>query len=144
MRFSSRDMARLGLLMLNKGSWNGQRIIPAEWVHYSTTLVTPFHDINPSFLRNYGSPERWGYSGALWWVWDTPAYPGGIYTAAWQGSFTAQGAGGTYITVFPACDMVIVHLVDIDKNDNAFVAPSSYTAMIAMAMNSYCGEKCLP
>ena len=144
MRLSARDMARLGLVMLDKGKWNGQQIIPAEWVRYSTTLVTPFRDINPSFLRNYGSPERWGYSGALWWVWDNPAYTGDIYTGPWQGAFTAQGAGGTYISVFPAGDMVIVHQVDIDKRPKAFVMPSSYTAMIAMVMNSYCGDACTP
>ncbi len=143
MRLSTRDMARLGLLMLDKGKWRTQQIIPAEWVQYSTNLVTPFRDINPSFLRNYGSPERWGYSGALWWVWDNPAYPGGIYTGPWQGAFTAQGAGGTYISVFPAGNMVIVHLVDIDKNAKAFVTPSSYTAMISMVMNSFCGEDCV-
>jgi CubicO group peptidase (beta-lactamase class C family) len=143
MRLSARDMARLGLLMLDKGKWNGQRIIPDEWVKYSTTLVTPFRDINPSFLRNYGSPERWGYSGALWWVWDAPAYTGGVYTGPWQGAFTAQGAGGTYITVFPAGAMVIVHQVDIDKNPKAFVSPSSYTAMISIVMNSFCGDDCL-
>lgn len=144
MRLSTRDLARLGLLMLDKGKWNGQQIIPAEWVQYSTTLVTPFRDINPSFLRNYGSPERWGYSGALWWVWDDPAYTGGIYTGPWQGAFTAQGAGGTYISVFPAGNVVIVHLVDIDKNAKAFVTPSSFTAMISLVMNSYCGDDCVP
>ena len=144
MRLSTRDMARLGLLMLDKGKWNSEQIIPAEWVQFSTTLVTPFRELNPSFLRNYGSPERWGYSGALWWVWDNPAYPGEIYTGPWQGAFTAQGAGGTYVSVFPAGDMVIAHLVDIDKNAKAFVNPSSYTAMISMIMNSFCGEDCVP
>ena len=142
MRLSARDMARLGLLMLNKGNWAGKQIIPSEWVLYSTTLVTPFRDINPSFLRNYGSPEQWGYSGALWWVWDTPAYPSGVYTGPWQGAYTAQGAGGTYITVFPAGDMLVVHQVDIDKNPKAFVSPSSYTAMIAILMNSFCDQSC--
>ncbi|MDQ2842769.1 MAG: beta-lactamase family protein [Acidobacteriota bacterium] len=142
MRLSTRDMARLGLLMLNKGKWNSKQVIPANWVHYSTTLVTPFRDLSPSFLRNYGSPERWGYGAALWWVWDTPAYPGNVYTGPWQGAYTAMGAGGTFITVFPAGDMLMIHQVDIDKNPKASVSPSSYTAMIAMVMNSFCDESC--
>jgi CubicO group peptidase (beta-lactamase class C family) len=142
MRLSARDMARLGLVMLNKGKWKDQQIIPADWVRYSTTLVTPFRDINPSGLRNYGSPERWGYSGALWWVWDSPINPGNVYTGPWQGAYTAQGAGGTFITVFPAGDMLVVHQVDIDKNPKASVSPSSYTAMIAMLMNSFCDQNC--
>jgi len=106
--------------------------------------MTPFGDINPSGLRNYGSPERWGYSGALWWVWDSPINPGNVYTGPWQGAYTAQGAGGTFITVFPAGDMLIVRQVDIDKNPKASVSPSSYTAMISMLMNSFCDQSCPP
>lgn len=32
LRLRSNDMARLGLLMLNQGRWNGQQIVPASWV----------------------------------------------------------------------------------------------------------------
>ncbi|MEA2261461.1 MAG: integrase/recombinase XerD, partial [Acidobacteriaceae bacterium] len=59
MRLSTRDMARLGLLMLNQGKWSNKQVIPSDWVRYMTTLVTPFRDINPSGLRRYGFPERW-------------------------------------------------------------------------------------
>ena len=142
MRLSARDMARLGLLMLDKGKWNGKQIIPEDWVNYSTSLATPFRDLNPSFLRNYASPERWGYSAALWWVWDAPDTLGGSYLGPWQGAYSAMGAGGTYITVFPGWDTVIVHQVDIDKNPKASVFPSSYTAMLGMIANSYCGHSC--
>ena len=33
-----------------------------------------------------------------------------------QGAYTAMGTGGTFITVLPNRDMVVVHQVDIDKN----------------------------
>jgi CubicO group peptidase (beta-lactamase class C family) len=71
MYLSTRDMARLGLLMLDSGSWNGKQFIPSDWVHYMTSVITPFRDINPTGFRNEGEPERWGY-GLLWWVWDDP------------------------------------------------------------------------
>lgn len=141
MRLSTRDMARLGLLMLDHGRWNRKQIIPADWIQRITTMVTPFRDINPSFLRNYGDLGRWGY-GLLWWVWDAPLNPGGVYTGPLQGAYSAMGAGGTFITVFPGWDTVVVHQVDIDKNPKAQVMPSSYMAMLAMLMNSYCGDEC--
>ena len=107
---STRDMARMGLLMLDGGKWNGKEIIPNDWVRYSTTLLTPFHDVHPNQMRNDGEPSRWGY-GTMWWVWDAPAFPGGIYTGFMQGAYSAMGSGGTYITVLPARDMVVVHQV---------------------------------
>jgi CubicO group peptidase (beta-lactamase class C family) len=141
MRLSARDMARLGLLMLDHGSWNGKQIIPADWVRRTTTLITPFHDINPTGLRNYAEPERWGY-GLLWWVWDDPPNPGGVYSGPFQGAYTAAGAGGTFITVFPGWDAVVAHRVDIDANPKAMVTPSSYIAILSMLANSYCGDHC--
>lgn len=141
MRLSARDMARLGLLMLDHGAWNGKQIIPADWVTHITTLLTPFRDINPSGLRNYGDLGRWGY-GYLWWVWDAPSNLGGPYIGPLQGAYSAMGAGGTFISVFPAADTVVVHQVDIDKNPKAQVQLSSYMSMLGMLMNSYCGDTC--
>ena len=141
MYLSTRDMARLGLLMLDCGQWNGKTIISCDWAHYSTYLHTPFRDINPTGFRNYGEPERWGY-GLLWWVWDEPAFIGSAYIGFLQGAYTAAGTGGTYITVLPAKDMVVVHQVDIDKDYRASVSPSSYIAILSMIANANCGDHC--
>jgi CubicO group peptidase (beta-lactamase class C family) len=141
MYLSTRDMARLGLLMLDYGVWNGKQIIPGDWVRYMTSVITPFRDINPAGMRNYGEPERWGY-GLLWWVWDQPTFPGYAYTGFLQGAYTAAGSGGTFITVLPSRDMVVVHQVDIDKNTHASVSPSSYIAILSMIANAYCDTKC--
>ena len=141
MFLSTRDMARLGLLMLDYGVWNGKVIFPGDWVRYTTSLITPFSDINPTGMRNGGEPGRWGY-GLLWWVWDAPMYPGNIYIGFLQGAYSAMGTGGQYITVLPARDMVVVHQVDIDKNSRASVSPSSYMAMLSMLANSKCDSEC--
>jgi len=141
MYLSTRDMARLGLLMLDMGSWNGKTVIPADWVGYMTSLVTSFKDVHPYAFQNAGEPGRWGF-GSAWWVWDQPAFPGGVYTGFLQGAYAAMGSGGTFITVLPAKDMVVVHKVDIDQNEHAFVSPSSYIAMLAMIANSACGDSC--
>jgi CubicO group peptidase (beta-lactamase class C family) len=144
MSLSTRDMARLGLLMLNKGRWNGKQLIPADWVNTITSTVTPSRDIHPDSLRNGFDPARWGY-GYLWWVWDYPAPPNardGDYDDFFEGAYSAMGTGGNYITVLPAFSIVVVHQVDRDINPHASVAPSSYMAMLSMVLNSYCGHDC--
>jgi CubicO group peptidase (beta-lactamase class C family) len=141
MYLSTRDMARLGLLMLDCGQWDGKTIISCEWARYSTFRHTPFRDINPTGFRNYGEPERWGY-GLLWWVWDQEYFVGDTYIGFMQGAYTAAGTGGTYITVLPALGMVVVHQVDIDRDYKADVSPSSYIAMLSMLANSWCGDNC--
>ena len=141
MYLSTRDMARLGLLMLDWGVWNGKTLVPADWVRYTTSLITPFRDINPLAMRNYGEPERWSY-GVLWWVWEQPSFPGGIAMGFMQGAYSAMGSGGQFITVLPINDMVVVHQVDIDKNPSAGVSPSSYMAMLSMIANAKCAGEC--
>lgn len=141
MYLSTRDMARLGLLMLDCGQWNGKTVISCDWARYSTILHTPFRDINPTGFRNYGEPGRWGY-GLLWWVWDEQMFTGDTYIGFLQGAYTADGTGGTYITVLPAMGMVVVHQVDIDKNSRAYVSPSSYMAILSMLANATCGDAC--
>ena len=47
MVLSTRDMARLGLLMLRQGRWRGRQLIPAEWVRRSTSVRTPLAEVNP-------------------------------------------------------------------------------------------------
>ncbi len=141
---STRDMARLGLLMLDKGAWNGKQLIPADWVRTSTSIVTPSRDIHPDFLHNGFDPARWGY-GYLWWVWDYPAPPNAVegdYDDFFQGAYSAMGTGGNYITVLPAFSIVVVHQVDRDKHPNASVMPSSYMAMLSMILNSFCFGDC--
>jgi CubicO group peptidase (beta-lactamase class C family) len=99
MWLSTRDMARLGYLMLRGGKWNGKQLIPADWVRESTVAITPISQMKPeSALKG---PFGYGY---MWWVWDGPFNSG-----AFKGAYTAMGAYGQYITVMPALDMVIAH-----------------------------------
>jgi hypothetical protein len=45
-----------------------------------------------------------------------------------------MGAGGQYVTVLPAEDMVVVHTTDIDINGRADVPSVAYDAILAMAI----------
>jgi CubicO group peptidase (beta-lactamase class C family) len=109
MWLSTRDMARVGLLMLRQGQWNGQQVVSRDWVRRMTSLVTPLNEMNPPRNRALGTGLRWGY-GCMWWVWDAPNSPGPL-----RGAFTGMGAGGQFITVLPALDMVVAHKTDMDQ-----------------------------
>jgi CubicO group peptidase (beta-lactamase class C family) len=100
MVLSTRDMARLGLLMLRQGQWRDRQIIPAEWVRRSTSVRTPLVELNRGGAVEI---DRFGY-GYLWWVWD-----GLFATGPYQGAYTSMGSYGQYITILPALDMVVAH-----------------------------------
>jgi CubicO group peptidase (beta-lactamase class C family) len=52
-------MARVGLLMLNDGNWNGDTLIPADWVELTTNIFTPTSQFNPEFQREWISMHPW-------------------------------------------------------------------------------------
>jgi len=141
MYLSTRDMARLGQLALRYGEWNGKQLVPADWIRYSTSIITPFDELNPTSLHVRGRPDRWAY-GSLWWVWDAPVFPGSTYNGPLQGAYSAMGSGGQYITVIPFEDMVIVHKVDIDKDYRADISPMGYDAILSMVLDSKCDKAC--
>lgn len=96
---STRDMARLGYLMLRRGRWEEKQIIPARWVRRSTKVTTPISEMHPEFMLS--GPLGYGY---MWWVWD-----GRSASGAYRHAYTASGAHGQWITVLPALDMVVAH-----------------------------------
>jgi len=108
MWLSARDMARIGYLMLREGNWAGKQVVPRDWARRIVSLATPLAQLYPVVQResSYGSGILWGY-GYMWWVWDSPGQGG-----AFSGSYSAQGAFGQYITVFPRRDLVVVHKTD--------------------------------
>jgi CubicO group peptidase (beta-lactamase class C family) len=140
MRISTRDLARLGLVMARDGKWRDKQIVPVEWVRYSTSLITPFARVHPDGLSVGGQPDRWGY-GAMWWVWEEPMFPGGGAMGPLQGAFTAMGANGQFVTVLPAEDVVVAHTVDFEVNGRADVSAVEYDAILAMAINARCRSK---
>ncbi len=80
----ARDMAKIGVLYLNQGRWDGRQIIPADWVKAATS----------SHIKTGGARD-YGYG---WWI---PA-PGNIIP------YEASGRGGQQISVMPSKNTVIV------------------------------------
>jgi hypothetical protein len=82
METTPRDLARIGLLMLNKGVWQGKRIVSESWVKQ---LTTPSQTLNPRY-------------GLLWWLFDNPK------------GYAALGHLDTNLYVFPEKDLIIVRM----------------------------------
>ncbi len=81
------ELAAFGQLYLQGGCWQGEQLLPAAFVAASTTAQVPG-----------GYPERVHY-GYLWWV---------SVDSAGRPAFFASGAGGQYVYVLPALDLVLV------------------------------------
>jgi CubicO group peptidase (beta-lactamase class C family) len=95
-----RDLARLGLLFLNDGVWEGERILPEGWVALSARPA-PARERGLRGVLAYGLRGFVGY-GAQLWLYDR--IPGVFSHAAYSGI----GHRGQYVTVVPAQDLVVV------------------------------------
>lgn len=100
MWFSNRDMARIGLLMLRNGKWQEKQIIPADWIEEITTQKTSYKEAqkNAPILKEDGLDLGYGY---MWWlIENTTDY-------RLKNAYSAQGALGQNITVYPEIDVVL-------------------------------------
>ena len=137
MWLSTRDMARIGLLMLRDGSWAGQQVVPREWTKRIRGVFTPFHELNPPQARSLATGNRWAY-GYMWWVWDAPNA-----TGAFGGAYTGIGAGGQFITVLPQLDMVVAHKTDVDQQSRhaprrRWVSGIEYDSILRLLLATRC------
>ncbi len=110
-----RDLGRLGLLVLNEGVINGERLFPAEVVQA---------------IRAGGDPSKFvGF----------PTIPDGSYTSQWwvfhnkHGAFAARGVHGQTIYVDPTAEMVLVRFASFPRAQNGLIDPTSLPAYQAVA-----------
>lgn len=94
LKLSGRDMAKFGYLYIKQGIWNGQSLVPKEWIDLSTAMKVL-------------TTEKELYYGYGWW--NCEVY--GLKT------YYAIGAGGQYIICTPQLDLIQVYLCE--KNSMA-------------------------
>lgn len=128
MNLSTRDMARIGYLMLREGNWAGRQIVPRHWVRESTRAITPVGEMNPE--RHRAGPFGYGY---LWWVWDGPHAVG-----AYRGAYTGLGAIGQQIAVLPALDLVVVHKTRPGQGRS--VSHGEFLGVLDLLVRARCGS----
>jgi CubicO group peptidase (beta-lactamase class C family) len=84
---TARDYARFGMLYLQDGIFNGERILPEGWVKYTTT---------PASASS-------GKYGSLFWLNHSKYYP-----AAPEDMYSCNGHDGQQIFIIPSKELVIV------------------------------------
>jgi CubicO group peptidase (beta-lactamase class C family) len=104
LRTSARDLARFGLLFLNRGRWKDQQMIRSSWVDEATSVRVPATVPDDVTLRAHGS----GAYGYNWWVngitsGGKRSLPGAPPTTFW-----AAGYGTNRCFVIREWNMVIV------------------------------------
>jgi CubicO group peptidase (beta-lactamase class C family) len=98
LKLTSRDMVKVGAMMLNKGFWNGKRIVSESWV----SLCTSPYPGNSGIKVPGEDSGKVGYA-YTWWT----------YNIAHRGAsipcYFALGWGGQKIIIIPDLDMVLVY-----------------------------------
>jgi len=92
-----RDMMKIGATFLNKGIWNGKRIVSEDWVNQSTT---PFP--GNRWMNHWD--DHWGMKG-YGYSWWTHTF---VKSAKKMDMVYAAGWGGQYIMVIPELNTVVV------------------------------------
>lgn len=83
----TRQFAKLGLLALRDGNWDGTQIVSKEWIHKATTTLA---------TKNPGYAYQWWTQGSL--AKDIPEYPD---------LYWADGLDQQKIFVIPSLDLVV-------------------------------------
>ncbi len=90
LRVQAESLAKLGILLLNRGNWNGQQLVSAEWIDQATSKQIECAATN--------TPPTDGNQGYCYQIWRSK-YPG---------SFRADGALAQYVVCVPQFDLVVV------------------------------------
>jgi CubicO group peptidase (beta-lactamase class C family) len=109
---TARDLARLALLHLNDGVWNGTRLLPEDWVKDATTPLGP----QPP------PAARQGYGRAIWLLGAAAGMP--------DGSYAFNGNRGQHAVIVPAHRLVVVRR-GVDPAGAGFDAPALARDLVA-------------
>lgn len=100
LRVPAEALAKLGVLLLNKGSWQGKQLVSANYVDQACSRIIDC-EVAPD------TTTRFGYGYQLWQT----TWPG------YGDVSMASGSYGQYVVMLPKLDMVIVILGVINDNN---------------------------
>lgn len=100
------DLAKMGLMILQKGEFNGKQIVPAEWIEAASSAQVPcvpagMNSDDAEKLKKFAKSSDWlqGYGYQMW--------------RCRHNAFRADGANGQYIIMIPDKNAVIVTTADV-------------------------------
>ncbi len=93
-----RDLARFGLLCLNRGNWRGKQLVDRDYMTAATTRQISTTVADSGWFRN-------GYGYQFWMLQD--------------GGFACLGMGGQFAFMMPKYDAVVVATEDLQAFSNA-------------------------
>jgi CubicO group peptidase (beta-lactamase class C family) len=86
---NARDLARFGLLYLQNGVWNGERLLSEDWIKFTRTPAP-------------ATAERGNFYGGQWWLVPDER------TDVPKDAYSTAGNRGQFVIVVPSHDLVIV------------------------------------
>ena len=108
------DLAKMGLMILQKGQFNGKQVVPAEWIEAASAAQVPcvpagLTSDDAAKLAEFAKESDWlqGYGYQMW--------------RCRYNAFRADGANGQYIIMIPEKNAVVVttaHVNDMQAEIN--------------------------
>ncbi|MEQ1672572.1 MAG: serine hydrolase [Hyphomicrobium sp.] len=123
---TSRDMAKIGYLMLNDGMWNGDRLLPRDWV---ANVTFPSQSASRQYANIWAGatptaitspPIEYGLG------WMCRKLNGVPWDAYW-----AFGGTGQFIVVIPSLDLVVVRTGSNGPSNDETVFPTLLANIVA-------------
>lgn len=100
------DLAKMGLMILQKGQFNGKQVVPAEWIEAASAAQVPcvpagLNSDQAHLMKKFAKTSDWlqGYGYQMW--------------RCTHNAFRADGANGQYIIMIPETNAVVVTTADI-------------------------------
>ena len=99
---TSRDMAKWGTLAMNRGKWNGEQLVPEEFITSAINKIVHMKDEDIFFTTDKVINPGYGY---YWWQADMKVGEKTYSTTS------AQGGSGQMIILIEALDLMVVTTV---------------------------------
>lgn len=96
LHLTAEHLSRFGQLLLDKGVWHGQQLIPSGYIEQATSVQISTADFTPDFAT---ADYQQGYGYQLW----MNAYPN---------SYRLDGLYGQYVIVLPDKNAVVTYISD--------------------------------